>query len=127
MIERGFTYRTTDPVQNLKLRLTVRQVQGAATGAQVTHLLKWQEKKFAPWELAKMSYYCAGHAQGDGGNKKEYIRRMRTSDATAPARCLEDLEKHGIYVYTCVCVDCCLLNPGVFPLKTSPASPSAGT
>jgi len=112
--ERGFTYRTTDPVQNLQLRVSVRQIQaGSSSGcgsslkqpdrqATVSQTIKWQQKVFAPWELAKYSYFCKGHVQGEGKHPREYIRRIRTTDSAERDRCLADFDHHGFYIYTCV-------------------------
>jgi len=106
--ERPFIYRTNDALQNLRLRLTVRQSRSATRDrkdgnepAQAIKIFKWQEKRFAPWELAKYSHHCEHHDHGDGRYPKDYIVRFR-AESGMRQQCLEELEEHGIYLFTYV-------------------------
>ena len=82
--ERGFFYRTTDPIQNLHLRLRLRQVHSRATAEVSSELLtktfRWQEKVQAPWEIAKNA------DPDDLGGVRE--------------ACVRELEAQNIYIYT---------------------------
>ena len=113
--ERGFFYRTTDPIQNLLLRIRARQVHSRSaselSSELLTKTLKWQDKHFAPWELTKYCQICEAHPDGGFGDVKsrrerEYIERIRNdpqNDITAVREeCLAELEKNGLYIYTYV-------------------------
>jgi len=107
--ERPFFYRTSDPVQNLHLRVQIRPSSRHATAAEtedspltLTQNLKWQQKVFAPFELSKYCYFCDTHASGTGGFRNEYIQKLRAAGTEMREKCLSDLESHGVYLYTYV-------------------------
>jgi hypothetical protein len=85
----------------LKSRNVTQDGKDPIDHPQATHLFKWQEKRFAPWELAKYAHYCDVHASGHGHNSKEYIHRFR-EDPNLRQDCLADLEQRGVYLFTYV-------------------------
>jgi|AntAceMinimDraft_5_1070358.scaffolds.fasta_scaffold89476_2 hypothetical protein len=107
--ERPFFYRTSDPVQNLHLRVQLRPSSRHAAAAEndgtpllLVQTVKWQQKVFAPFELSKYCYFCDSHASGEGGFPRDYIQKLRSAGTESREKCLRDLEAHGVYIYTCV-------------------------